>query len=655
MAQSEDLRYDGIVSSELIATPVIPPKMYHNLRVNQENNQTSSMQDENNFDWKIILQVGSDENSESEMMAKQTFEYVLPIKTLSLHSGLFHDLLEGNDFNFSDLSLHSITIQLSSLDEKTVFERIIMQCLKGSSIMRISMGKELAIAFIFFDYLQMESWKETVIGDFEILYTHYPMMNKSQILDEHMDYFLTHQYGHPTFVIDSKYIDFHYDRALYKGIDNMLMDRNIKRCLTVFSMMPADSFVEYLSQDGLSVYDEDQIVVAVDRFVRAHQKSITEKDIENLWKQVRVNLLSEEGYHAVMERSNLSNSIKEELRKRRDVIVSKRQYSKFILYTGDSMGCIERWNLKQGLCEQTLKVHNGYVHCMQVSERGKMIFLFTGGSDGKVCLSQYETSSRTFTQLKVVELFSKNPVLYLTMNEHYLLANDSFGNVVVFDISWTSPSDATPKMNLLNETGQAGSRCLAINEMSSIFSGNVDGRILEWTIGNLHTEPNILNMHTDTVMCMKTFKMGSHTYLLSAGCDRSVVLWKLDGNKTTFIKRYTVMAGYIYAIDVVVNSDTLWEKNFIVTGATDKFVVLINMASGEMMKFKGHKNFVYAVSASNTQIISASDDTTLTTWNVESGECSRVLHTGKFIRCLTTLDESPTNAQYSPPPECNIQ
>lgn len=102
--------------------------------------------------------------------------------------------------------------------------------------------------------------------------------------------------------------------------------------------------------------------------------------------------------------------------------------------------------------------------------------------------------------------------------------------------------------------------------------------------------------------------------ILSSSRDKSIILWKLegDGNTTLPFRRLTGHSHFVS--DVVFSSDGL----FALSGSWDKTLRLWELEQGKSTRrFEGHTNDVLSVAFSpdNRQIVSGSRDKTIKLWN----------------------------------------
>ncbi|KAF0983934.1 hypothetical protein FDP41_007849 [Naegleria fowleri] len=564
--------------------------------------------------WKVILEIDHE----------RKFEYVFHKDVIADNSALFHNII-GAMYDFEDLKQHNTCIQIVSDEERIVFEQVIIPCLYGSRFIEITKGSQLIIALDFFDYLQMESFKSLLQPSFFELYTSKPTRNKTEYLDEHSDYYLRVYFDtHPTFVVDPFYVNYHYERCI-KGFCKFLQPKNLTRCEKLFSTMNPENFLQLVSQDSLGIYEEDQLVDAIEIFLRVHPQ-IPKEFLNKIWRQVKVKFVRDQTFFKLMNHDSIDNATKEFMKKKRNENnETRRDYINPIMMIATNVGTLEKWNIYKDSCEYSVKVHTGYIHDIICKDMGDYSFIFTCGDDGRVCLCKSEKKGPLMF-IKAIQFSPITPVLSISANDNVLTAVTGLGQVHCVDISSNTSDKVTPVMSIStlieNDTP---SRCVVVTN-SHIFIGDTIGHIHVWNLGN-SVDSKRYYIHTKQVMCMKVITFKNNDYLLSGGCDRKVVICKIDRQDGSLsrLQTFDVSTGYIYSLDFILKSTDDFARNAIVTGATDFMVNVIEIGSGIATSFREHQNFVYSVISNGFQAISASDDSSIRVWNTETGECDQSL------------------------------
>ncbi|EFC46861.1 predicted protein [Naegleria gruberi] len=566
---------------------------------------------------------------------EQIKTYHLHQEALKNYSELFGDLIR-NAFEFSDVMEKSTTIGLMIPNELAVFEKIIIPCLYGSKRTSICRGLDLVIAYNFFDYLQMEGWKQAVKKELDELYSFKSIRLKSECLDQHTEYFLRVFFTeHPTFVIDTYYINYHYERFVI-GINKFLLEKNRKRCLQLLLGFDIFSFISLLSNEKIGIYSEYQVYRAISWFIESHPE-INQVERDNLWKSLRVCSLSNQEFEELMSNSTISENLKNEMQNNRLKNYSElepRTYIQSIVYCGSISGYIEVWDLYREKCVTSLKVHSNIIHDIKTFKRENQNYIFTCGEDGHVILSRCSNDHSILEQLTSFKL--ESPVLTMDLNDNFLVVNSSVGSIHIFDISISSPTDPTPifkEVQFERKADTSNVRCVCLFG-DYLIAGLVNGAVKMWYAGNLSEEWDVKRSHTDAVLYLKRVTIDHKDYLLSASCDRSVVLWDISDAHFVQVKKIEVSNGFVYAVDVMLLSSDL-SMNYIVTGSTDRQVTIAKFDGQQSKALRSHKNFVYEVIVNNLSIISFSDDNTIRVWNSESGECDQTFHPSSSIRCAT--------------------
>lgn len=123
-----------------------------------------------------------------------------------------------------------------------------------------------------------------------------------------------------------------------------------------------------------------------------------------------------------------------------------------------------------------------------------------------------------------------------------------------------------------------------------------------------------LTGHGDWVTQIAT-NPGYPNLILSASRDKSIMVWKLTRDDTSYGKMHKKLRGHGHFVsDVVMSSD----GQFALSGSWDKTLRLWDLTSGCTTRtFTGHTKDVMSVafSADNRQIVSASRDKTIKLWN----------------------------------------
>ncbi|KAH6799166.1 receptor for activated C kinase 1C [Perilla frutescens var. frutescens] len=150
--------------------------------------------------------------------------------------------------------------------------------------------------------------------------------------------------------------------------------------------------------------------------------------------------------------------------------------------------------------------------------------------------------------------------------------------------------------------------------------------------------------HTDWVTAIAAPIDNSDT-IVTASRDKSLILWKLTKEQSTFGVAARRLTGHSHFVqDVVLSSD----GQFALSGSWDAELRLWDLQTGDTARrFVGHTKDVLSVafSADNRQIVSASRDKSIKLWNT-LGECKYTIQEGDahsdWVSCVRF---SPDNTQ----------
>ena len=229
------------------------------------------------------------------------------------------------------------------------------------------------------------------------------------------------------------------------------------------------------------------------------------------------------------------------------------------------------------------------------------------------------------------------------------LNNRDFSNIAIRQVNFTNVH-----LNNTNFTGANFDRCSFTNTFGSIFSVvfSPDGKLL--AIGDNHGEIHLHQVNTGQLLC----RLGNHTgwitsiafspdgrLLASGSTDRTIRIWDVIREQCLNVLEQ--------------HEDEVWTVAFssdgalLASGCDDHRIRLWNVSSGEIVRvLTGHQSWVLSVKfmsvptpdssgfcqvhkAQKDILISCSDDHTVKTWNVKTGECDCTFEkVGSSIRSL---------------------
>ncbi|KAI5640811.1 D domain of beta-TrCP domain-containing protein [Phthorimaea operculella] len=162
--------------------------------------------------------------------------------------------------------------------------------------------------------------------------------------------------------------------------------------------------------------------------------------------------------------------------------------------------------------------------------------------------------------------------------------------------------------------GHTGSvLCLQYDERA-IISGSSDSTVRVWDV---HTGAmlNTLIHHCEAVLHLR-FCNGM---MVTCSKDRSIAVW--DMTSTTEIMLRRVLVGHRAAVNVVD-----FDEKYIVSASGDRTIKVWNTSSCEFVRtLNGHKRGIACLQYRDRLVVSGSSDNTIRLWDIECGQCIRVL------------------------------
>jgi WD40 repeat protein len=171
-----------------------------------------------------------------------------------------------------------------------------------------------------------------------------------------------------------------------------------------------------------------------------------------------------------------------------------------------------------------------------------------------------------------------------------------------------------------------------------------------WSKVNPGERPVGFDCHgSHVVTCMEIDPKGC--FILTGSDDGTVRLWSANiVNEPRELCVFTGHLGGVWALKVD------WERGILVTGSTDRTLIIWDLISGERLKhLLGHTSTVRCVELVNDLIVSGSRDGTLRVWSLATGECLHLLqgHTAS-VRCLALGPEEGTIVSGSYDHTCRL-
>lgn len=171
-----------------------------------------------------------------------------------------------------------------------------------------------------------------------------------------------------------------------------------------------------------------------------------------------------------------------------------------------------------------------------------------------------------------------------------------------------------------------------------------------WSKVNPGERPVGFDCHgSHVVTCMEIDPKGR--FILTGSDDGTVRLWSANViNEPRELCVYTGHLGGVWALKVD------WERGILVTGSTDRTLIIWDLISGERMKhLLGHTSTVRCVELVNDLVVSGSRDGTLRVWSLTTGECLHLLQGhAASVRCLALGPEDGTIVSGSYDHSCRL-
>lgn len=178
--------------------------------------------------------------------------------------------------------------------------------------------------------------------------------------------------------------------------------------------------------------------------------------------------------------------------------------------------------------------------------------------------------------------------------------------------------------------------CIALNkDQNLMLTGGDDRKVILWEIGNEFKQIRTHTGHTDWIRSVVFVEPKSQ--FLSASDDKTVRVWNInDGSLVRILTGHTD-----YVLTMLLDEST----GLLYTGGRDSFIKEWNIDNGRCLRnLTGHTNSVFSLQMSpdGARILSGSSDSSINVWNKFSG---RVITKLKYTSSISYLAISPSNNQ----------
>jgi di- and tripeptidase len=155
--------------------------------------------------------------------------------------------------------------------------------------------------------------------------------------------------------------------------------------------------------------------------------------------------------------------------------------------------------------------HNGFVHCLLLTEFNKEKVIISAGSDGCV---KFWTADLALRNLAKIEC-GEDAIYSLAYSEEMLFIGLQGGGIKILDVE-------TRQIIRSIKAHNDDIFTMACTE-NYLISGSMEGTIKLWSLNNLHCEV-ILDSHSDSIL-----NLHSKDYILvSSSKDSTIKLWRID-------------------------------------------------------------------------------------------------------------------------------
>lgn len=287
---------------------------------------------------------------------------------------------------------------------------------------------------------------------------------------------------------------------------------------------------------------------------------------------------------------------------------------------------IKLWDLRTGLCQQTLTGHQNWIKSIAFSPDGQ--HLVTGSFDHTLklwdvptgcCLKTFYGHTSTVTAVS----FSPNGL-------H--LFSSSYDQTIK---QWSVTTGQCTK-TLQEHANRVWSIALSTN--GNLASGGDDHAAKLWDLATGQCTKTIKG-HTNSVMAIAL--TSEHQYLASGHEDQTVRLWDLSTHECIqtlrgHTNRIWSVAFAPRSSQVCVDTQEPTQSDLLATASADRTIKLWDWQTGHCLKtLEGHTSWVWSVafsperstSTSRTRqlLASGSYDRTIKLWDVDAGKCIQTL------------------------------
>lgn len=291
--------------------------------------------------------------------------------------------------------------------------------------------------------------------------------------------------------------------------------------------------------------------------------------------------------------------------------------------SGGRDNSIRVWELENGNCLRILEGHTARVSNVCITPDGR--YVISGSNDGTVRF--WDTDSGKNNLILNMENSQSNNIS-MTPDGRYAVLSSLKGTVVVWDLQDGKCLRIFASESIVASVTPDGRR---------VVSGNSDRTLRVWDLSTGQCLRLLKGQSLDHLNCMSIMPDGRRAI---TGHLHGLRIWDLEKGAGTPERTWVGHTGGVNIVRLTADG------NYAVSGSEDKTLRVWDIQSGQCLRvLEGHKSDVdfINITSDGLLVISASiynEDHSLRVWNRESGECLHILegHTKKIETVRQTPD-----------------